>query len=142
VARFRKDTKVDALKRSPLFDGLTRKQLAHIAALTDDLEVPPGTLLCKEGSMGHEFFVIIEGEAAVTRGGRRVNMMGPGDFFGELALLARVRRTATVTARTQLKFFVVSGSTFQSLLNSAPEIERRITQSLVRRVAEDPAHSG
>src|SRR5436309_8993396 len=98
--RFQRDVKVGALKQSPLFEGLSRKQLASLARLTDDLDVSPGMVLCKEGSRGREFFVIIEGEAAVTRGGRRVATVGPGDFFGEIALLAGVNRTATVTAVT------------------------------------------
>jgi CRP/FNR family transcriptional regulator, cyclic AMP receptor protein len=141
VARFRKDTKIDALKRSPLFEGLTSKQLARVAGLTDDLDVPPGTVLCNEGSLGHEFFVIIDGEAVVTQGGKHVTKLGPGDFFGEVALLGGVRRTASVIARTSLKFFVVSDSTFRSLVNSGPDIERKIMQALVRRVGADQTHA-
>jgi CRP-like cAMP-binding protein len=135
VPLFRQDTKVQALKRSPLFVGLSRKQLAQVAKLTDDLDVPPGTALCKEGSLGREFFVIIEGQADVTRGKKRVSTLGPGDFFGEVALLEQLRRTATVTARTGLKFFVVSERTFKSLLETDPEIERKILRALARRLA-------
>jgi len=123
-----------ALRSSPLFEGLSRKQLAEIARLSDDLEVPAGTVMCEEGSRGREFFVIIAGEAAVTRGGRRVATIGAGEFFGEIALLERVRRTATVTALTPLSFFVVSAEAFGSLLEADPTIERRLLHALARRL--------
>ena len=137
MLRFGQNTKVEALKRAPLFEGLTRKQLALVARLTDDLEVPPGTVLCKEGSVGHEFFVIIDGDADVRSRRKRINKIGPGDFFGEVALLEHVKRTATVTALTTLKFFVVSDQAFRSLLDSDPDVQRRILLVLARRVAPD-----
>lgn len=137
MARFSKDTKVEALKQSPLFEGLSRKQLAPLARLTDDLDVPAGTMLCQEGSRGREFFVIIEGEAAVTRGGKPVATIGAGEFFGEIALLERVVRTATVTAATPLRFFVVSDQAFNALLDTDPSIERKLLLNLARRLTAD-----
>jgi CRP/FNR family transcriptional regulator, cyclic AMP receptor protein len=134
VTRFRQDTKVTALKQSPLFEGLSRKQLVYLARLTDDLDVPAGTVLCKEGSPGREFFVIIDGEAEVTRGGRPVATVGRGDFFGEIALLERVNRTATVTALTPLRFFVVSHVAFSSVIDTDPTIESKLLRALARRV--------
>lgn len=134
MARFRQDLKVAALKRLPLFEGLSRRQLIQVARLTDDLDVPAGTVLCREGSRGEEFFVIIDGEAAVTRGGARVATVGPGEFFGEIAVLEPVLRTATVTAATPLRFFLVSGHAFSSLLDTDPEIERRVLRTLARRL--------
>ena len=140
---FRKDAKILALKGSPLFEGLSRKQLARLAQLSDDLEMPAGTLLCKEGSRGREFFVIIEGEAEVTVGGQHVGTVGPGEFFGEVALVARANRTATVTAVTPLRFFVISDGAFHSVLDTDPAIERKLLQALAQRVLSmpgDPAH--
>jgi len=134
VARFRQDTKVEALKRSPLFEGLGRKQLTMLARLTDDLDVPAGSVLCREGERGREFFVIIEGEAEVTRGGKHLATIGSGEFFGEIALLERVVRTATVTATTPLRFFVVSDSAFTSVLATDPSIERKLLRTLARRL--------
>ncbi len=134
MPRFRQDLKVEALRRSPLFAGLSRRQLTEIARLTDDLEVPAGSVLCKEGAEGHEFFVIIEGEAAVTRDGARVATVGPGEFFGEVSLLEPVRRTATVTAQTPLRFFLVSDTAFRGLLATDPEIERKLLRTLVHRL--------
>ena len=138
---FSQDTKLASLKRSALFEGLSRKQLAVIARLTDDLDVPEGTVLCREGSRGREFFVIIEGEAEVRQNGRRLRKLGPGDFFGEIALLERVKRTATVTAITPLRFFVVSDTAFRSVLDADPGIELKILRALALRapsIASDP----
>jgi CRP/FNR family transcriptional regulator, cyclic AMP receptor protein len=134
VARFRQDLKVAALKRSPLFEGLSRRQLIDVARLTDDLEVPSGTVLCREGSRGHEFFVITTGKAAVTRAGEYLATVASGDFFGEIALLEPVRRTATVTATTPLRFFIVSARAFNALLDTDPKIERKVLRTLVRRL--------
>jgi CRP-like cAMP-binding protein len=130
---FRQDTKVAAIKRSPLFEGLSRKQLTEVARLSDDLEVPAGTVLCEEGARGREFFVIIEGEAKVTRGGRRVATVGAGDFFGEIALLERVNRTATVTATTPLRFFVITAQAFAAVRDADPTVERKLLHALARR---------
>ncbi len=141
MTRFRQDAKVLRLKQSPLFEGLSRKQLAQLARLSDDLDLPAGTVLCKEGSRGREFFVIIDGEAEVTKGGRRVATLGAGDFFGEIALLERVNRTATVTAITPLRFFVISDQAFTSVLDTDPAIERKLLRGLAARVlsvSDDP----
>lgn len=134
MARFRQDLKVEALRKSPLFAGLSGRQLTQVARLTDDLEVPPGSVLCKEGAKGREFFVIIEGRAAVTRDDAEVATIGPGDFFGEVSLLEPVRRTATVTALTPLRFFLVSDTAFHGLLATDPEIERKLLRTLVHRL--------
>jgi CRP/FNR family transcriptional regulator, cyclic AMP receptor protein len=141
MPRIKQDTKIEALKNSPLFEGLSRKQLTNIARLTDDLDVPAGTVLCEQGRRGHEFFVITEGEATVTRGGKAVATVGAGDFFGEIALLENVVRTATVTAATPLRFFVVSDRAFNSVLETDPTIERKVLRALARRlvsVSGDP----
>ncbi len=123
-----------ALKRSPLFDGLSRRQLAQVARLSDDLEVAAGTVLCEEGSRGEEFFIIIDGEAAVTRDGQDLTMLSGGDFFGEIALVDRVKRSATVTAATPLRFFVISRQAFDSVLSTDPAIERKVLRTVVRRL--------
>jgi CRP-like cAMP-binding protein len=136
VARFRRDAKVAALKRSPLFSGLSRKQLDHIARLSDDLEVPAGTVLCQEGSRGREFFVIVEGKAKVTRANREIATVGSGDFFGEMALLAHANRTATVTATTPLRFFMVSDRAFRSVLDTDRAIEQKLLRTLAQRLLE------
>ena len=132
--RFRQDTKVDALRQAPLFEGLSRKQLAQIARLSDDLDVPAGTVLCREGSRGEEFFVIVDGSAEVSRDGRRIATVSAGEFFGEIALIERVTRTATVTAVTPLRFFVISDRAFESVLDTDPTIERTVLRAMARRL--------
>lgn len=132
--RFRQDTKVEALRQAPLFEGLSRKQLAQIARLSDDLDVPAGTVLCREGSRGEEFFVIVDGSAEVSRDGKRIATVNAGEFFGEIALIERVTRTATVTAVTPLRFFVISDRAFESVLDTDPTIERTVLRAMARRL--------
>jgi CRP/FNR family transcriptional regulator, cyclic AMP receptor protein len=137
MALIKQDMKVEALKQSPLFEGLSRKQLTNVARLTDDLEVPAGTVLCRQGTRGQEFFVIVDGEATVTRGKKAVATIGSGDFFGEIALLEQVTRTATVTAATPLRFFVVSDRAFKAVLDTDPTIERKVLRALARRLVSN-----
>jgi len=127
---------VQALKRAPLFADLSRKELADLARVTEDLEVPAGEVLCKEGDTGREFFVIVEGETDVTSNGKRVAERGGGDFVGEIALLEDTSRTATVTAKTPLRLFVLTREDFRSLVRENPKVERKVMQALARRVVE------
>ncbi len=139
---FAQDTKVEALKRIPLFEGLSRKELVELAKVTEDVEVAEGKVLCKEGEIGQEFFVIIDGEAEVTRRGEHIATDGKGEFFGEISLLENRPRMATVTATTPLRFFVLTGQDFRHLLDKHPKLERKMLHALARRVLElsnDPA---
>lgn len=131
---FSHNTKVDALSKVPLFDGLSRKELAELAKVTEDVEVKPGKVLCREGESGREFFLVLEGEAEVTKGEKSLAKVGPGDFFGEVALVERVPRIATVTATTPLRFFVMTSHAFWQLIDDKPEIERKVLRALARRV--------
>jgi CRP-like cAMP-binding protein len=92
---FSQNTKVESLKRAPLFEGLSGAELVRLARMTEDVEVPAGKVLCREGQIGQEFFVIVDGEAAVTRSARHLVTQRAGDFFGEIALLEDIPRTAT-----------------------------------------------
>jgi CRP-like cAMP-binding protein len=136
VRLFTQNAKVEALKRAPLFEGLSRKELVELARVSEDLEVPPGKVLCKEGEIGHEFFVIVDGEVEVTRNGTRVATRAGGEFFGEIALLEETRRTATVTAKTPLRFFVLTRGDFRRLVNENRNVERKVLRALARRVVE------
>jgi CRP-like cAMP-binding protein len=137
MRRISQDTKVEALARAPLFQGLTRKELQLLAKTAEDVEVDAGRVLCREGQFGQEFFVIVEGEVEVTRGGGKVNTLGPGDFFGEIALIEKRRRTATVAATTSLRFFVLTSAGFWGLLDHNPGVERKVLRALARRVLAD-----
>jgi CRP/FNR family transcriptional regulator, cyclic AMP receptor protein len=133
---FSQDTKVAALKRAPLFDGLSRKELTQLARVSEDLEIPTGAALCTEGEIGHEFFVIVDGKVEVTRNGKRVATRGGGEFVGEIALLEQTPRTATVTAKTPLRVFVLTNQDFRTLINENPTVERKVLRALARRVIE------
>lgn len=134
---FSKDVKVEALGRTPLFEGLSKKELATLAAATDDLKVEAGTILCREGRTGHEFFVIVDGEADVTKGGKRLATRSGGDFVGEIALLTTKKRTATVTATTPLRCFVLTQSAFQRVLEENPSVQIKVLKALAERIAAD-----
>ena len=133
---FSQDTKVDALRRAPLFAGLSRKELVQLARVSEDLDVPAGEVLCKEGDIGHEFFVIVDGEVEVTRKGRRLTTRGGGEFVGEIALLEETPRMATVTAKTPLRIFVLTRTDFRHLLGENPSVEQKVLRALARRVVE------
>jgi len=133
---FNQDTKVAALKRAPLFDGLSKKELTELARKSEDLDVPAGKALCTEGEIGHEFFVIIDGEVEVTRHGKKMALRGGGEFVGEIALLEETPRTATVTAKTPLRVFVLTRQDFRAMIEANPTVERKVLRALARRVVE------
>jgi CRP-like cAMP-binding protein len=122
TVRDRHDEKIDQLAKVPLFAGLPRRHLERIAQLCTRADVAAGTVLCREGSPGHEFFVVVDGTATVTVGGATVNSLGPGDFFGEMALLDAGPRMATVTADSALVALVLSSAEFSSLLREEPQV--------------------
>jgi CRP/FNR family cyclic AMP-dependent transcriptional regulator len=133
---FSQDTKVQALKNAPLFEGLSKKELTQLARVSEDMEIPAGTTLTKEGELGHEFFVIVEGDTQVKRKGRSLGTRGAGDFIGEIALVEQVPRTATVTAKTDLRVFVLTSKDFLHLLEENPQVERKVLRALAKRVAD------
>jgi CRP/FNR family transcriptional regulator, cyclic AMP receptor protein len=137
VSLFSHDTKAQALGRVPLFSGLSKKELTQLAKITEDLEVPAGKVLCREGETAREFFVIVEGEVEVMRGGATIATLGPGDFFGEIGLFEHIPRTATVTAKTPLRFFVLHSQAFWTLLDHEPEVQASILRALAKRVLAD-----
>jgi CRP/FNR family transcriptional regulator, cyclic AMP receptor protein len=133
---FSQDTKVAALKRAPLFEGLTRQELVQLARVSEDIEVPPDKALCKEGDIGQEFFVIVDGEAEVTSKGKHVATRAGGDFVGEISLLLEAPRTATVTARTPMRLFVLTRRDFWQLVSVTPSVQDKVSRALARRLAE------
>src|SRR6516225_8936952 len=96
--RTRKDTKIALIKQVPLFASLSKAQLAQIASIADEIDLPEGAVLTRQGERGGEFLVLIDGEAEVRRNGRKRATIQPGEFFGEIALISNRPRTATVTA--------------------------------------------
>jgi CRP/FNR family cyclic AMP-dependent transcriptional regulator len=133
---FSQDTKVQALKGIPLFEGLSRKELVQLERVCEDVQVEPGKVLCKEGQTGDEFFVIVDGRVQVTRKSRRVSTLSSGDFVGEIALVTEMPRTATVTAETPVRLIVLTLREFHAMLDQNPKVERKVLRVLARRLAE------
>jgi CRP-like cAMP-binding protein len=132
---FSHDDKATALGRAPLFTNLSRADLVELAKLTEDLEFEEGKVLAREGEIGREFFVLVDGDVAVTKDGEEIRRLGPGDFFGEIALIwDSPRRTATVTATTPVRFFVLTRQAFRSLIDHHPDIEEKVLEVLEERV--------
>ena len=134
---FSQNVKVEALKRAPLFEGLTKRELATLASATDDLQLEPGTVLCREGRVGQEFFVLVDGDVEVTKGGKRIATQSGGDFVGEIALLSTRRRTATVTATTAVRCFVLTQAAFRHVLAQTPSVQLKVMTALAERLAAD-----
>jgi CRP-like cAMP-binding protein len=135
--RLGKDAKVELLKRVPLFSRLDKKGLQDVAHIADQLDLPAGKEMATEGDRGREFFVLLDGEADVTKGGEHINTMKRGDFFGEIALVTKMPRTATVTATSDVDVLVITEHDFDSLMKRSPEIGRCIAEALAERVAPE-----
>ncbi len=108
----------------------------EIAKLADEIDLPAGKTLTKEGARGREFFVILEGKADVRRDTRLLGPLGPGDFFGEIALVTAAPRIATVTALSPLRALVISEHSFRDLLRTSKDIQRKILAAVAERLAE------
>jgi CRP-like cAMP-binding protein len=93
--------------------------------------------MTKQGSRGREFFVLLEGNADVKKNGRRINTLGPGDFFGEIALVSDTPRTATVIATSPVRALVITDRSFKRLMTDSPEIQERVLSALAARLAPD-----
>ena len=131
---FPHDTKVEALGKCALFSELSKDELQELAKNTEDIEVDAGKVLCRQGEPAQEFFVIIEGEAEATKDGEHLQTMGAGDFFGEIGLIEDIPRTATVTATSPLRFFVLTRQSFWGMLDRMPGVERKILRALAKRL--------
>jgi CRP/FNR family transcriptional regulator, cyclic AMP receptor protein len=133
--RLRKNAKLDLLQGVPLFARCSKKELAEIAQIADEIDLPEGKQLTKEGGRGREFFVLVEGNAEVKRKRRKIGTLGPGDFLGEIALVTRTPRTATVTTSSPVRALVVSEQNFRRLLDHNPQVQIKVLEALAERVA-------
>ena len=118
----------------PIFSECTRKELKAISRLVTPVSISEGKVLVREGEPGREFMIIVEGSATVRRNGRKIASLGPGDFFGELAVLAGVPRTATVTADTKMVVEAMNRQEFSSLLDESPALAKKILMGAVKRL--------
>src|SRR5262245_41973013 len=130
----RKDAKIQLLSTVPLFAGLSKHQFARLASIADQLDVRQGKVLIREGTRGQEFFVLLDGEVEVRRKGKKLAVRREGDFFGEIALVSDVPRSATVTALSPLQVLVITDRDFRELIADTPAVALKVLEALAKRV--------
>jgi CRP-like cAMP-binding protein len=131
-----RDERIAHLAAVPLFASLSRRELQTLAKAGEEIAVPTGKVLVDQGATGREAFIVLEGTAIVRRGNRKIATLGTGDWFGELALLDHEPRTASVTAETQMRVYVIDSRHFEGLLEDIPSVARKLLTYLARRVRE------
>ncbi|HEX7442264.1 MAG TPA: cyclic nucleotide-binding domain-containing protein [Acidimicrobiales bacterium] len=129
-----RNSKVDSLQDVPLFSSCTVKELTQIARAADEVTVAEGTAVVTEGTLGHEFYLILEGRAAVSRAGQPVAELGPGQYFGEMSLLDGAPRNATVTAVGSTSLLVLGQREFAAVLDSSPGVARKLLTHMAARL--------
>jgi len=135
-----KNEKVDLLRRTALFAECTKAELVEVALSSDERQAPEGSSLTEEGQRGREFFVLVEGAVTVSRGGRKLADLGPGDWFGEIAILTHRPRTARVAAIAPVRLLVISDRAFRRVVETTPRIALNVLRSVAARLEHD-AHS-
>jgi CRP-like cAMP-binding protein len=125
----------ELLAEVPLFSHCSKRELATVAKLANEVRLPADhTLMSEDARVAYSFFVLIEGAAEVRRGRRVVARLGPGDFFGELALILRRPRTATVTLTAPSRLLAISAHNFKPLLIESPEMQFKLLETLAERL--------
>lgn len=127
---------VDHVAQVPMFAGCTARELRTIAKLSTQRDVPAGMTLIRQGQPGREFILVLDGNAVATRSGRRVARFGPGDYFGEIALLDPGERTATVVAESPMRIAVVTPNEFSQMLDEVPTLAHKIMRGLAQQIRE------
>ena len=131
----RRNTKIELLRRTPLFSGCSKRQLGEIAAIADEIEIAEGKAFIREGERGREFFAVIDGTVDVRKKGRRVTVTGGNEFFGGIALLSGAPRNATVTATSPMRALVIASREFDGLMRRSPQLQVKLLRSLAERMA-------
>jgi CRP/FNR family cyclic AMP-dependent transcriptional regulator len=129
------DRKLELLANVPLLGRLDRKALEAVARLCDEVDLPAGKVVVRQDTYGTEFYVVLDGALTVYRDGGHLADLGPGGFFGELALLAKIQRTATVTTTAPSRLLVLGAREFQTLLHDHPSIQEAILHAVAERMA-------
>lgn len=124
----------DYLKQVPLFADLSKSELDHVAQSATDLNLDPGDVLMREGSLANEMVIVVDGTLEVTRDGEHVADIGPGGFAGEMALLTHSHRNSTVTTKTNCSVLHIDGRAFSALLADVPEIAVKMLPVVASRV--------
>jgi CRP-like cAMP-binding protein len=130
------DPKLELIAAVPLFAGLSKGEIEFLGRLMDDVDVPDGKVLTREGAVGGEFFIVVDGTIRIERGGKEINRLGRGDFLGEIALIDQGRRTATAVAEGPARLMVLTTTGFASMLGQNPGVETKILRVLAGRVRD------
>jgi CRP/FNR family cyclic AMP-dependent transcriptional regulator len=128
--------KLEHLANVKMFSSLNKKELGLIERASDVVNVKAGTEIVTEGKMGHEFYLILEGEASVRRGGRKIATLGPGNYFGEMALLDRGPRSATIVAESNMELAIIGQREFMAVLDQVPAVAHKMLVSMAARLRE------
>lgn len=136
-----KTSAADQLAKVPFFASLSKKDLQRVAKSSDETPIAAGQPLVEQGRTGHEFFLILEGTAVVRRNNRKVAELGPGQYFGELAILDRGPRSASVVANTDLRVLVLGQREFVGLLDSTPGLAYKILTVMAQRLRDADTRS-
>ena len=131
-----KDRYLDHLAAVPLFAACTKKDLQTIARAADEITVPAGTVLVDQGQTGREAYIIVEGTATVRRNAKKITTLGAGAIVGELSLLDRGPRTATVTADSELTVLVLDQRHFAAVIDSVPALAHKLLSALAGRIRD------
>jgi CRP/FNR family transcriptional regulator, cyclic AMP receptor protein len=130
-----RDDYLDYLAAVPLFAKCDKAQLREIGQVADELTVHAGTVLARQGDIGRELLLILEGTAEVERDNKPIARLGRGDFVGELAVIAQVRRNATVTATTDVIVLVLTAAGLSQLLDDIPGLAKHLLYEVTARLA-------
>lgn len=135
----RRSEKIDLLRNVPLFGGLSQRHLSEIARHADEVSVDQGKVLARQGAIGREFLVIVDGSARVEQNGRLIAQLATGNFFGEMSLIDGRPRTATVIAETPMVLLCIHVRSFGHLLESVPGLQRKLLLTLCERLRDADA---
>jgi CRP-like cAMP-binding protein len=135
----KRSDKIDVLKSVPLLGTMSRKNLDLIARHADEVSVPAGRFLARQGGVSHEFFVVLEGSARVEKDQRRIATVGQGEMIGEMSLIDNKPRAANVIAETPMTLLVIESQAFSTLLEEVPEMRRKVLVTLCERLRDADA---
>ena len=130
------DRKLEHLSHVKMFSALNKKELGLVSKASDVIRVPKGAEIVTEGQTGHEFYLILDGTATVRRGGRKVASLGAGNYFGEMALLDRGPRSASIVAEEDCELLVIGQREFMSVLDQVPDVAHKLLINIAARLRE------
>ena len=135
------DSKAEALRNVPLFANLSKRDLAHIGRITEEIESKPGQVLMRQGELGHDLMLLVDGSARVEQNGREIDRLVSGDAFGEMSLLDGKPRSATVITEELSTLLIVHKQSFDDLLDTVPGLYRQMLVALCERIRRRDAMS-